>query len=75
MNVREPLRVNDIVIVREDNMAPTKWRIARVTYLHPGKDGHVRVVTLRTSNGTEMRRPVVKLCRLPVLEGEQSVGN
>jgi len=74
-NVREPLRVNDIVIVREDNMAPTKWRIARVTNLHPGKDGHVRVVTVRTPNGADMRRPVVKLCRLPVLEGEQSVGN
>jgi len=74
-NVREPLRVNDIVIVREDNMAPTKWRIARVTNLHPGKDGHVRVVTVRTPNGVDMRRPVVKLCRLPVLEGEQSVGN
>jgi len=75
MNVREPLRVNDRVIVREDNMAPTKWKIARVTNLHPGKEGYDRVVTVRTPNGADMRRAVVKLCRLPVLEGEQSVGN
>lgn len=72
---REALKVADIVIVKEDNLAPTKWKIARVTNLHPGKDGHVRVVTIRTSNGTEMRRPVIKLCHLPVLEGEQTVGN
>jgi len=74
-NVREPLWGNDIVNVREDNMTPTKWRIARVTNLHPGKDGQVRAVTVRTPNGADMRRPVVKLCHLPVLEGEQAVGN
>jgi len=43
--------------------------------VHPGKDEVVRVVTLRTSNGTELKRPVVKLCKLPVLEDTPVVEN
>ncbi|CAI6370378.1 unnamed protein product [Macrosiphum euphorbiae] len=31
-----------------------------------GSDGQIRVVTIRLSNGNEIKRPVVKLCRLPV---------
>jgi len=64
----KPLAVGDVVIVREDNMAPCKWKMARITHLHPGRDGHIRVVTIRTANGTETKRPVLKLCLLPVEE-------
>lgn len=63
--VNKPLKVNDVVIVKEENMAPTKWKMAIITSMHPGKDGHVRVVTIRMANGTETKRPVVKLCLLP----------
>jgi len=41
--------------------------------LHPGKDQIIRVATVRTSNGTEMRRPTVKLCRLPIQEEDMTV--
>jgi len=64
----KPLAIGDVVIVKEDNMAPCKWKMARITCLHPGRDGHIRVVTIRTANGTEMKRPVLKLCLLPVEE-------
>nr|XP_029729299.1 uncharacterized protein LOC109410486 [Aedes albopictus] len=30
----------------DDNLPPLQWNLARVEELHPGKDGHVRVVTL-----------------------------
>ncbi|CAK1581457.1 unnamed protein product [Parnassius mnemosyne] len=38
--------------------------VRRVQDVHPGKDGVVRVVTLRTTNGL-LKRPVNKLCPLP----------
>jgi len=65
------LAVDDIVIVKDENMPPAKWKLARIIETHPGNDGKIRVVTIRTANNTEMRRPVIKLCRLPVYETEE----
>lgn len=62
------LSIGDVVIIKEDCTSPSKWKLGRVTAVHPGKDEIVRVVTLRISNGLEMKRPVVKLCRLPDYE-------
>lgn len=60
------LKIGDLVIIKEDMVVPGRWKMGRVLQTHPGSDGTVRVVTLRTSNGNEMKRPVVKLCRLPI---------
>ena len=57
------LRVGDIVVLREDNVTPMKWPLARVIETHAGKDGLVRVVTVKTATGT-YRRPVVKVTLL-----------
>jgi len=46
-------------------MPPASWKLGLVMELHPGSDGVARVATLRTANGTHMRRPLIKLCRLP----------
>ncbi|XP_055527371.1 uncharacterized protein LOC129719986 [Wyeomyia smithii] len=54
-----------LVVIRDDNLPPTRWRMARIVETHPGRDGVVRVVTLRTANGT-VNRPVDKICILPV---------
>ncbi|XP_027839404.2 uncharacterized protein LOC114121329 [Aphis gossypii] len=62
------IAIDDLVIVKEDNLPPLKWHLARVIELHPGRDGNVRVVSIRNSSGKIMRRPVAKLCRLPVHE-------
>ncbi|XP_050431415.1 uncharacterized protein LOC126839984 [Adelges cooleyi] len=63
---KKDLVVGDVVIIKEDCTPPTKWKLGRVVQLHPGKDGTVRVVTLKTANNNELRRPAVKLCRLPI---------
>ncbi|KAF0745786.1 Uncharacterized protein FWK35_00034883, partial [Aphis craccivora] len=63
-----PLKLNDIVIVKEDNLPPARWKLARIISVHPGSDGRIRVVTVRLANGNEIKRPTVKLCRLPVEE-------
>ncbi|XP_011858578.1 PREDICTED: uncharacterized protein LOC105556116 [Vollenhovia emeryi] len=59
------LKVNDLVLLRDDNIQPLKWRMGRVIETHTGKDGLVRIVTVRTSSGTT-KRAVSKLCKLPV---------
>ena len=63
---RHPTRnitVGDLVILRDDSPLPTKWPLARVVEVHPGKDALVRVATIRTSTGI-YTRPVTKLALL-----------
>ncbi|CAI6364177.1 unnamed protein product [Macrosiphum euphorbiae] len=58
------IEVGDLVIVRCPNSPPTAWKLGRVESTHPGDDGVVRVVTVRTTDGT-FKRPCVKLVVLP----------
>ena len=57
------LQVDDIVVLREDNVMPSQWPMARVVEAHQGRDGLVRVVKLRTPNGI-YTRPVTKVALL-----------
>lgn len=59
--VQRNLSVGDLVIVREDNLPPTKWKLGRITATHAGADGLVRKATLKTATG-ELTRPIIKLC-------------
>ena len=63
-NPSRNLRVGDIVNLREDNVIPAKWPLARVVTAHTGNDGLVRVVSVKTSTGM-YRRPVTKVVLLP----------
>ena len=63
------IKKDDVVLIKEDNLPPGKWALGRVVQLHPGNDGFVRVVTLKTKNGL-MKRPVIKLSILPVHQNE-----
>ncbi len=54
------LKPGDIVFVRDETMKIRDWPIARVTKVHPGDDGVVRVADI-TCRGKTYRRPVVKL--------------
>ncbi|GFV14172.1 DUF5641 domain-containing protein [Trichonephila clavipes] len=58
-------KVGEIVIIKEDNIPPATWPLGKVIETHPGKDGVVRVVTLRTVKG-RFKRPIHKLCKLPL---------
>lgn len=59
-----PIKINDLVVIKEENQPPLKWSLGRVIEVHPGKDGTVRVATVKTSTGT-IKRSCVKLCPLP----------
>ncbi|GFW34113.1 DUF5641 domain-containing protein [Trichonephila clavipes] len=59
------IKTEDVVIIKEDNhLPPSVWPLRKVISTHPGKDGIVRVVTLKTKG--LYQRPIVKLCILPV---------
>ncbi|XP_039285556.1 uncharacterized protein LOC120351673 [Nilaparvata lugens] len=58
------IQPGSMVVVKEGNLPPFKWPLARVTAIHPGRDNCVRVATVKTTNG-EFKRPVNKLCLLP----------
>ncbi|XP_055714367.1 uncharacterized protein LOC129808608 [Phlebotomus papatasi] len=58
------LRTGDLVVIIEDNLPPLSWILGRVTEIHVGRDGHVRVAKIRTQYG-EYVRAITKLARLP----------
>ncbi|XP_018377652.1 PREDICTED: uncharacterized protein LOC108770515 [Trachymyrmex cornetzi] len=60
-----PSKKGSLVLIADERYPPAKWPLARIQQLHPGEDGLTRVVTLRTATST-LKRPVTKLCLLPV---------
>jgi hypothetical protein len=65
-HVPEP-KLGSIVLVKEDDLPPARWLYGIVTAKHPGLDQVTRVVTLKCK-GSIIKRPVTKLCVLPVTE-------
>jgi len=49
------LKVNELVLLKNKLLPPSKWELARIVKVHPGADQHVRVVTLRTAKATLKR--------------------
>jgi len=54
-----------LVLLREDNLPPMSWRLAIISETFPGSDGHVRVVTVKTTSG-QFKRKIHKFVALPV---------
>ncbi|XP_041451708.1 uncharacterized protein LOC121405167 [Drosophila obscura] len=65
------LAVKDLVLVKDENLPPMKWPLARVVELLPGRDGVARVAVLRTATGIT-KRAVNKLCLLPLKDAVES---
>ncbi|XP_015120540.1 uncharacterized protein LOC107043522 [Diachasma alloeum] len=59
------VKVGSLALLYDERFPPSKWPLARVTALHPGKDGLSRVVTIRTAS-TTLTRPISKLVLLPI---------
>ncbi|XP_063541602.1 uncharacterized protein LOC134750371 [Cydia strobilella] len=60
----QQLQVNDVVVVKETNVPPMKWRMGRIVKLFPGQDNVSRVADVGTARGI-IRRAVHRLCPLP----------
>jgi hypothetical protein len=66
---RENLAVNDLVLIKDEALPPTKWKLGRIVKVHPGADSLVRVATVKTAE-SEFKRPITKLC--PILSGDNN---
>ena len=63
-NPQQNLKINDLVIIKDDLLPPTEWRLGRVVSLCSGSDQNVRVAEIRTQQGV-VKRAISKLCQLP----------
>lgn len=61
---RNNIREGTMVLVKEENLPPMKWRFGRVLKVFAGDDGLIRVVDVKTKDGT-YRRAIAKICILP----------
>lgn len=57
-------KIDELVLIREDNVPPSQWSTGRITAVHPGKDNLTRVVSVKAKN-SELKRPITKICPLP----------
>ena len=55
----------DLEIIKEENINPSKWLLAKVQEVQQAPDGRVRVATLQRSDGNLFKRSLCKLILLP----------
>ncbi|XP_063384617.1 uncharacterized protein LOC134670736 isoform X1 [Cydia fagiglandana] len=60
------IEVDTLVIVKDDNVTPLRWPMARVVEVYPGVDGKVRALSIRTIKGSIIRTSIYKVCVLPI---------
>ncbi|XP_037825809.1 uncharacterized protein LOC119613826 [Lucilia sericata] len=66
----ENLKEGTVVLIKDENTHPASWPLARITEVHSGKDGKVRVATLKLANSS-LKRPISKLCPLVSTDTEE----
>lgn len=62
---KEGVKIGQLVLIRDETLAPAHWKMGRIAELLPGADGLTRNVIIKTVKGA-FKRPVQKLCILPV---------
>ncbi|XP_063994615.1 uncharacterized protein LOC135172511 [Diachasmimorpha longicaudata] len=59
------INIGSLVLLRDDNLPPLKWRMGRITEVFPAEDGIIRKVKVKTSTNI-MERNVRRLAPLPI---------
>ncbi|XP_020296240.1 uncharacterized protein LOC109861138 [Pseudomyrmex gracilis] len=65
-----PIRIGTLVLIVDERYPPSKWPLGRVIETYPGPDNEIRVASIRTATSI-IKRPIVKLCPLPVEAHEE----
>lgn len=60
-----PLLIGALVLLKEDNTPTLHWPMGRILETHPGEDGVVRVISVKTRNSV-LKRALNKVCLLPI---------
>lgn len=64
LTATDQAQVGRLCLILNENTPPARWPLARIIRAHPGRDGKIRVVTVRTAT-SEFVRPIAKLILLP----------
>ena len=62
------VRVDDIVVMKDENAVRGSWTVGRVVSVYPGEDGRVRNAKIKTAT-SEYQRPVTKIAVIHPAEG------
>lgn len=62
---KDNVKIGDMVLLKEDNLPPSKWALGRILEVIPGRDGKVRVARIKTATNV-LLRSISKICILPV---------
>lgn len=54
-----------LVLLKEDNLPSLQWALGKIQEVHPGSDGEVRVITVKTVKGL-FKRSVRDACPIPM---------
>ena len=68
---KREFHVGDVVLVVSSDTARGNWPLGRIVSVHPGRDGHVRVVKVRIGE-TVFTRPINSLCPLEFSDDSNS---
>lgn len=49
---KSELKINSLVLLKQDNLPPLRWKLGRIVELFPGSDG---IASVRTTTGTFRR--------------------
>ena len=61
--IRNNLKVGDVVLVLRSDSPRAHWPLARILEVYKGKDGNIRSAKIQVSDKSYVR-PIVKLCPL-----------
>ena len=64
---QHPINLNSIVLLKEENVPSMEWCMGKVIEVHPGADGIIRTVTVKTTTSVS-KRGVKKLALLPIID-------
>lgn len=60
---KNSIKLGSLVLIKEENLPPLKWKLGRIISLHPGTDNISRVADIKTTTGI-IRRAFTKICPL-----------
>lgn len=69
-HVKSQPKINELVLIKEENVPPCQWPMARIIEVHKGDDDLIRVVTVKMKNNV-FKRPITKLAPLPIQYDEE----
>ncbi|XP_043471735.1 uncharacterized protein LOC122504617 [Leptopilina heterotoma] len=66
------IKPGTLILVKENNQPPMKWPLGRISEIHPGSDGIVRTVTIKTGEGI-YKRALKNVCLLPMDKNDMNI--